>query len=60
MAVAVKLAVAVLLIPILAFCTFGFMATFEPGPQALLFRFIYVIAFLSTLIGGSTLLLKRP
>lgn len=48
-----RLAGLVLLIPILAFSCFGFLASFEPGPGHMSFRAAYA---LSLLLSGSTII----
>lgn len=40
----IRTALAISGIPLLAFCVFGFMATFEPSESALIARTIYVLA----------------
>ena len=47
-----------LLLAISAFCVFGFLATFEPTDNALIFRVGYILIGLSCLVGIGFLIAK--
>lgn len=40
-AISMKWLFAILAIPVAAFCTFGFLASFEPVPNAMVYRTVY-------------------
>ncbi|MDB5354021.1 MAG: hypothetical protein JWN24_474 [Phycisphaerales bacterium] len=46
-----------LLVPT-AFCAFGFLASFEPTPHAMLFRIGYAVAGLGLLTGAMALFVR--
>lgn len=49
---------AIPLIAFAAYCGFGFLHSFEPGPDALAFKVGFAILGLTSLVGGGALL--RP
>jgi hypothetical protein len=51
---------AILLLLIAAFCAYGFLASFEPGPRAVNFRIAYAAAGLLCLVGVAVLYIRRP
>jgi hypothetical protein len=51
---------AILLLLIAAFCAYGYLASFEPGPRADYFRIGYAVAGLLCLIGVAALYIRRP
>ncbi len=50
----IRAALAILGIPLFAFCLFGFMASFEPSDSAMIARIIYVLA-MAVVSGALTL-----
>ena len=55
----VKLLAALALVAVAAFCGFGFLATFEPGPNVVAWRIGYSLVGLSCLAATTLLLLAR-
>jgi hypothetical protein len=50
---------AVVLLLVAAFCGYGFLASFEPGPRAIYFRIGYAVAGLLCLGGVVALAARR-
>lgn len=58
-----RLILAAMLLAFAGFCAFGFLASFEPGPQAIFFRVLYPALGVIGLAASAWLLLsirKRP
>jgi hypothetical protein len=55
----VSTVLAIVLLAIVAFCVYGFMASFEPGPIAIYFRIGYPVVGLVSIAAAAALFSKR-